>query len=115
MAFCSSFSPQDQEPGAEQLATRHGPLLLEFGAPWCAHCQAAQALLASAMQQYPDLPHLKIEDGKGRRLGRSFRVKLWPTLVLLQDGQEMSRLVRPDSLQAVEHLLASLATAPRTS
>ncbi|QBJ79498.1 thioredoxin family protein [Aquitalea sp. USM4] len=115
MAFCSSFSPQDQEPGAEQLATQPGPLLLEFGAPWCQYCQAAQPLLASAMQQYQDLPHLKIEDGKGRRLGRSFRVKLWPTLVLLQDGQEVARLVRPDSLLAIQQLLASLPATPRTS
>ena len=115
MAFSSSFSPQDQEPTAEQLATQHGPLLLEFGAPWCGYCQAAQPLLAAAMQQHPDLPHLKIEDGKGRRLGRSFKVKLWPTLIALQDGQEIGRLVRPDSQQAVEQLLASLPAAPRTS
>ena len=30
-----------------------------------------------------------------RPLGRSYRVKLWPTLVLLKDGQELARLVRP--------------------
>ncbi|BBF85269.1 thioredoxin [Aquitalea magnusonii] len=115
MAFCSSFTPQDQDPSAEQLQATPGRLLLEFGAPWCAHCQVVQPLLASAMQQHPDLPHLKIEDGKGRRLGRSFRVKLWPTLLLLQDGQEMARLVRPDSQQAVEQFLAGLPAAARTS
>jgi thioredoxin 1 len=115
MAFSSHFTAQDQEPSAEQLAMEHGPLLLEFGAPWCGYCQAAQPLLAAAMQQHTDLPNLKIEDGKGRRLGRSFKVKLWPTLVLLQDGQEVARLVRPDSQQAVEQFLASLPAASRTS
>ena len=115
MAFSSHFTAQDQEPGAEQLAIEAGPLLLEFGAPWCQYCQAAQPLLAAAMQHRPTLRHLKIEDGKGRRLGRSFKVKLWPTLVLLQDGQEIARLVRPDSQQAVEQLLASLPAASHTS
>ena len=37
-----------------------------------------------------------------RALGRSYRVKLWPTLVLQRDGQEVARLVRPASAQAIE-------------
>jgi thioredoxin 1 len=39
--------------------------------------------------------HYKVEDGPGRPLGRSFRVKLWPTMIFLRDGQEVARLVRP--------------------
>ena len=34
-------------------------------------------------------------DGRGRRLGRTFGVKLWPTLVFLRDGEEIAKLVRP--------------------
>lgn len=109
MAYHSAFTPQDQETSAEQLASQHGWLLLEFGAPWCGHCQAAQPLLAAAMQAHPDLAHLKIEDGKGRRLGRAFTVKLWPTLVLLHDGQEVGRLVRPDHGAAISQLLDQAA------
>ncbi|PXX51074.1 MULTISPECIES: thioredoxin family protein [Aquitalea] len=105
MAFNSTFTPQDQEATAEQLASERGWLLLEFGAPWCAHCQAAQPLLAAAMQAHPQLAHRKIEDGKGRRLGRTFAVKLWPTLILLRDGQEAGRLVRPDNAAAIRQLL----------
>jgi thioredoxin 1 len=36
-----------------------------------------------------------IEDSKGKPLGRSFAVKLWPTLVFLRDGQMVRQLVRP--------------------
>jgi thioredoxin 1 len=39
--------------------------------------------------------HIKVHDASGRRLGRSFRVKLWPTLVFLRDGHEVARVVRP--------------------
>ena len=42
-----------------------------------------------------DLPHWKVEDGKGKPLGRSFQVKLWPTVILLRDGTEVARVVRP--------------------
>jgi thioredoxin 1 len=39
-------------------------------------------------------------------LGRSYRVKLWPTLVLLRDGQEVGRLVRPAAAQDIESAMS---------
>ena len=73
------------------------PVVIEFGTSWCGHCMAAQPLIASAMADFPALRHLKVEDGPGRPLGRSFRVKLWPTLIFMAGGQEVARLVRPAS------------------
>ncbi|WP_295998592.1 thioredoxin family protein [Rugamonas sp.] len=72
-----------------------GPALLEFGTNWCGHCRAAQGALAVAYAGHAGVPHFKVEDGPGRALGRSFRVKLWPTLIFLRDGVELARLVRP--------------------
>ncbi|HWK52062.1 MAG TPA: thioredoxin family protein, partial [Steroidobacter sp.] len=50
---------------------------------------------------HPELRHYKVEDGPGRPLGRSFRVKLWPTLIFMKDGAEVARVVRPSSAQAI--------------
>jgi thioredoxin 1 len=47
-----------------------------------------------------------VEDGKGKPLGRSFRVKLWPTLVLIQKGREVGRVVRPNSEADIEAIFA---------
>lgn len=91
-------------PSRAEVDSLEGFTLLEFGTGWCGHCRAAQSPLATAMHDR-SLRHLKIEDGPGRALGRSFRVKLWPTLVLMQHGEEVGRLVRPTSLQAIEELL----------
>ncbi len=95
------------EPGRVEVDALQGLTLLEFGAPWCGHCRAAQPLLARALADRDDVRHLKIEDGPGRPLGRSFRVKLWPTLILLRQGEELARLVRPtnadDIRQALDH------------
>lgn len=89
---------------------RHkGLQVLEFGTQWCGHCQAAQALLAPVFSEYPHVEHHKIEDGPGRPLGRSFRVKLWPTLVLLRDGVEVARLVRPVNASLIEEAFEQLA------
>jgi thioredoxin 1 len=99
------------EPGRENIDQLKGPTLIEFGTLWCGFCQAAQPLLASAMANHPEVQHLKIEDGPGRRLGRSFKVKLWPTLIFLNNGEEVARLVRPDSAAAIDEALARIDSA----
>lgn len=96
------------EPARAEVDALPGATLLEFGTPWCGWCQAAQPLLAQAFADYPDLRHLKVEDGPGRRLGRSFRVKLWPTLIFLRDGKEVARLVRPDNAEQIAAQMAAL-------
>jgi thioredoxin 1 len=85
--------------------------VLEFGTPWCGWCRGAQPLIAQALAAYPKVRHRKVEDGSGRALGRSFRVKLWPTLVFLRDGREVARLVRPSAADQIGEALARI-TAP---
>lgn len=92
-------------PERAALDASRGLQLIEFGAGWCGHCQAAQPALRAALEAWPDLPHRKVEDGPGRRLGRSYRVKLWPTLILLRDGQEVGRVVRPTEVAEVRDAL----------
>ncbi|MGH7139102.1 MAG: thioredoxin family protein, partial [Pirellulales bacterium] len=75
---------------------------LEFGAAWCGHCQALQPDLQTALADRREVRHIKIEDGKGKPLGRSFRVKLWPTLVFLRDGQVLKQVSRPTSEELAE-------------
>lgn len=97
-------------PSRESIDALADPVLIEFGAPWCGYCQAAQPLLTEAMADYPTLRHLKIEDGPGQRLGRSFRVKLWPTLIFLRQGVEIARLVRPTAAGQITQAIKQLIT-----
>lgn len=85
----------DAQPSRAEVEALAGPTLLEFGSPTCGHCRRAQPLIAAALAAHPGVRHLKIADASGRRLGRSYRVKLWPTLVMLDGGKEVARLVRP--------------------
>ena len=85
------------------------PVVIEFGTSWCGHCMGAQPLIESAMADFPALRHLKVEDGPGRPLGRSFRVKLWPTLIFMAGGQEVARLVRPASAGEIGSALRQIA------
>ena len=118
------------QPARSDIDALAVPLVIEFGTAWCGYCMAAQPLIESALNEYPALRHLKVEDGPGhdsmrfvplssnsdgvvrllhggaaadrnalneypalrhlkvedgpgRPLGRSFRVKLWPTLIFM--------------------------------
>ena len=86
-----------------------GATVLEFGTDWCGYCQGAQRHIAESLGRAGALRHLKIEDGPGRPLGRSFKVKLWPTLIFLRDGVEVARVVRPTDAKAIDQGVAALA------
>jgi len=85
-----------------------GLTVLQFGTNWCGHCQAAQTVVDPVMAQFPKVARQMVEDGPGLPLGRSYRIKLWPTLVFLQDGKEVDRLVRPQDQAQVREILARL-------
>ena len=93
------------EPTRADVDARPGYTLLEFGAPWCGYCISAQGWIERTLQAHPDVAHLKIEDGSGRPLGRSFRIELWPSLVLMREGEELGRVVRPSGEAQVAQLL----------
>jgi thioredoxin 1 len=99
---------QNPGPSREEIDATSGPLVLEFGTGWCGYCQGAQPHIAAALTEHPTVPHTKVEDGPGRPLGRSFRVKLWPTVVALRDGKEVGRVVRPSSADEVRQALTAL-------
>lgn len=107
----STFKPclsAIEAPSLAEVQGLPGLTLLEFGTEWCGHCRAAQPLIAQALTMQTPCLHLKIEDGPGRALGRHYRVKLWPTLVVLRDGQEVGRLVRPAAVKDVLALVSGL-------
>jgi thioredoxin 1 len=86
-----------QEPTRAEVDALAGATVIEFGTSWCGWCRGAQPLIAGALKGHTGVRHIKVEDGAGRPLGRSYRVKLWPTLVFLKDGQEVARVTRPSS------------------
>lgn len=93
MPYAARYTEQ-VEPSRAEVEAGRGWQLLEFGTDWCGHCAAAQPAVRAFADTH-GVAHRKVEDGKGRPLGRAFAVKLWPTLVLLKDGQEQARVVRP--------------------
>jgi len=106
MAFVERYATE--APDRADVDAMTGTVVVEFGTDWCGHCQVARPVVQALFEARPALRHVKVEDGRGRRLGRSFGVKLWPTLVFLHDGQEVARVVRPTRADDLRDALARL-------
>jgi thioredoxin 1 len=102
---------REEEPTRAEVDAMPGPVLVEFGANWCPHCQALQPHLRAAMERHARVKHIKVADGKGKPLGRSFRVKLWPNLVFLRDGQVVQQSARPEPAEVEVGLAAITSSA----
>ena len=94
-----------------ELNRQEGATVVQFGTNWCGYCQRAEPLIDAAFEGHSGVRRIKVEDGSGLPLGRSFQIKLWPTLVFLRDGKETARVVRPTSSDEIARALGEI-TAP---
>lgn len=102
----AAYLDETQAPTREDVERMPGLVLLEFGTEWCGFCRAAAPQVANLLRAHADVRHLKVEDGPGRPLGRSFGVRLWPNFVLLQDGAVVRQLARPSANELKEAFAA---------
>ena len=101
----------EEQPLRADIDALPGPVVVEFGTNWCGYCRVAARVTEPAFAAHPEVRRVTVEDGPGRPLGRSYRVKVWPTLIFLRDGVEVTRLVRPGSQAAVDAALAAITDA----
>ncbi|MFV0428635.1 MAG: thioredoxin family protein [Arachnia sp.] len=88
-----------------------GKTVVQFGTNWCGYCVGARRVIDGALDPVADIRRILVEDGRGRPLGRSYGVKLWPTLIFLCDGAEVARVVRPSRARDLEPAMAALRAA----
>jgi len=107
-----AFDPQYRETTQtrEDLEQTAGAVVVEFGANWCGICSGFTPHAAAVFASYPTVAHIRVEDGPGKRLGRSFGIKLWPTFIFFRDGQIVQKSVRPTPAE-VERGLEAITSA----
>ena len=113
MPAAADYLEETQAPTREEIDALPGPVVVEFGTPWCGFCRALQPSIQELLGRHPDVRHVKVEDGPGRPLGRSFRVRLWPNLVLMKDGRVVRQLARPTRAELEEAMTELAAPSSR--
>jgi thioredoxin 1 len=106
----SEYLPVENAPTRDEIDQSTGLVLLEFGTDWCGFCRALAPQVAALLAQHANVRHIRVMDGPRQALGRSFKVKLWPNLVFLKDGQVLRQLARPSGPELKQAFEALAAT-----
>ena len=70
------------------------PVLLDFYANWCGHCQKLLPLLDEvAVAMDGKLNVVKLNVDENRDLSKKYEIKGLPTMILFKDGSELDRLI----------------------
>ena len=91
------------------------PVLIDFWAAWCPPCLVLTPVLEDVVRNDPRGVHLaKIEADENMRLAGRYQVRGFPTVILLQHGEERGRFSGARSSSMVrafldQHLLKGAA------
>lgn len=84
-----------------KAATKRGVVLIDFWAPWCAPCKIIAPTLNEIADSQNDFMVAKVNVDHNQQLAQRFKVRNIPTMVILKDGKEASRIVGVKTKRAI--------------
>ena len=81
--------------GLEQVVDGADALLVDFWGPMCAPCRVLKPHLEQLAHEHPGVRFVAVNAEKETLAAERFGVTGVPTLILFQDGAEVSRLTGP--------------------
>lgn len=76
------------------LASKHHPIMVDLWAEWCPPCLVITPILKEVIDEYQGeikLAKIEVDDGENMKIAGQFQVRGFPTILLIQNGQEVAR------------------------
>jgi putative thioredoxin len=88
--------------------SQHHPILVDFWAEWCSPCLLIAPLLERVIEECAGalwLAKVEVDAGENMKLAGRYRVRGFPTLLLLDRGEELGRFSGSRPLRYIREFL----------
>ena len=75
----------NDEEDLGRIVDRHGIVVIDFWAPWCAPCRGFLPILEKASESHPEIAFCRVNTEENKELAQAFEVKSIPTLVVIRE------------------------------
>ena len=94
-----------KENFTEQVLNNPNPVLLDFWAPWCGPCRMVAPIVEEIAAERDDIVVGKVNVDEEMELAVKFGIVSIPTLILLQNGMEVEKIVGYRPKEAILEML----------
>ena len=89
-------------------ASHHYPILVDLWADWCPPCIVIAPIIQNVVEHYESkiaLAKLEVDEGKNMKIAGQYQVRGFPTILLIQNGEEKARFSGAQSATFIEQFI----------
>ncbi len=89
-------------------ASMHKPVLVDLWADWCPPCVVIAPILKQVVENLDfdiALAKLEVDEGKNMKIAGQYQVRGFPTILLIQNGEEKARFSGAQSASFIENFI----------
>lgn len=88
--------------------SQHNPVLVDLWADWCPPCIVIAPILKQVVENYDGniaLAKLEVDEGKNMKIAGQYQVRGFPTILLIQNGEEKGRFSGAKPASFIENFI----------
>lgn len=103
------FDTSVEEFGKDVIEASHQyPVLVDLWADWCPPCIVIAPIIKKVVEEYKGniaLAKLEVDEGKNMKVAGQYQVRGFPTILLIQNGEEKARFSGAKSASFIEDFI----------